>query len=731
MATFPAPAKATRNALPIDVMWIYVIKGHAQEAAAKAGLAARHAAIFPGLLTATKTGATYDLVKAGGVTAAWLSEQSWIGAVAKAITPAGYGRSRINLNPTGETRAILVEAADKHLTGIGPIRINCERIAEAGFNLIIDYIWHGEGSHWPSSHVRFQSDPDFSANHAPGTDDFMMVLDEARGYGIDVLAGLTCTLRSNSDIHPEWSAGSNPEGHYDSHDPDFISWLTDGVGYAGTGTAGLIKEIVDNYGTHPAFRGLFLDYIRTGAGAYLNPIWQAAYTAFNGRNMVADHGVMVTFGDDELDDKLEHRDSPAYALCLWQDLFIGDIVRRSRRLLKASNQRHVMTTYGDPFEGGSMDQGRVPAKWLEDGDVDIAYRNAYRIYQDPPDPNITWGDFSTDKDALTTLGRGNHMVTVEGNYDVNLETGAFVKARLGTSVNASIVKARSIINSPNGISLYLYNQFQADQKEAVKAGAFLTHVPPSYIYNGMNLMPLLDLAFSMPDATVLAGSPAVLDVQEMANLSGTNISSFTGTYEAPAGTTELLFAFAGRVNSGSTVTGLSGTFGATGMTQLVEIQDGAPAKQNLWLGSISSPSGSQSVTVTVAPGGTGGGLSSGKIVAVALKNTAASSIYGAPQVRADAGTAALHSFNETAAASAMILYLVSFNQFTTNRVITPDAATVQLFNAKTNTAAPSGIHTVFFIGHRSEQAASTYAVGASFSAADNFAAACIEIAGVG
>lgn len=321
---------------------------------------------------------------------------------------------------TFETRVILDEGIG-WATDTGARKI-IARIKQAGFNVYIPCVWHGQGTRYPTT--KFPPEKGFTL--LP-TDPLKRLIDFAHQNNIEVHPWFCVALRQK-DFLPEFYGPGSPKNAFDLHRPAFRSFIVD-----------VIVDVAKRY----EIDGINLDFIRTMGICTCDFCIQEYHRTF-GRNLLYDMAHPGPKG--RLQPELQK----------WQDEAVEDIVRRVKDKIKAIKTKAIISVDGHPLSSPSP-EGRQEVKWANDGLVDVIFNMDYF-----PTP-----DFENHNVVRNRLKVPSKLIMLVANYQKgkppHLDTDPPRLVRI-------IENIRSRWN--NGIGVYLYNLLDDNQISALSRGPF-------------------------------------------------------------------------------------------------------------------------------------------------------------------------------------------------------------------------------------------------------------------
>ena len=316
----------------------------------------------------------------------------------------------------------------------------CQRIKQAGFNVVMPCVWHGRGPSWPSSlapwdNVRLEEMARWNSNFDPlGT-----LVEIAAQYQIEVHPWFNVTLRQRQFLQQFYGAGS-PDDGFDVHRAEFRTFISE-----------LMIECISRY----PVQGINLDYIRSITICQSSSCAQQ-YRSLTDRNLMADR---LSYGVSQ--DARE-------AIADWNERAVGDIVRRVSGYVRKHHPHLVISICGHPGHPNLYVQGQKSIKWADDGLIDVIYDMRY-----PAEPN--WDEIRTVKKSMK---RPAAYAILCGNYDL-VGRQQIPVSSAGTRLAEQITHSRQV-EGGNGLGLYLYSLLNDDQISALRAGPFRSSAKPKW-----------------------------------------------------------------------------------------------------------------------------------------------------------------------------------------------------------------------------------------------------------
>lgn len=373
---------------------------------------------------------------------------SWLDA------PNGVAAKKIK-NPTrnhaNETRAIFDEG---HEWAASPASVDStlDRIQQAGFNVYVPCIWHGEGARYRSQ-IR-QTEYSLQGAITSAWDPLQYLIDRAHARRIEVHPWFTVALREKSS-YPQFAGSGVPRGAYDVHNRSFQRFIVETV-----------LDVVRRYDVD----GINLDYVRA-MGICTSPSCKADYFAMHGFELDADHANGSPI------------DAARKRIQLWQDNALTTIVAAVSKEAKAIKPALVLSVDSttEPNEQVRPLEGRDDIAWVNQGLVDaIFYMDYGRIV-----------DLKRIASARNALVHRRKLVVLVGNYDY---IDSQVVPRNGEWMSR-VVAFVTNQESSSGVGVYLHRQLSQTQIEALRNGPFKQSKSANWL-----------LASTDPTATLPIGS---------------------------------------------------------------------------------------------------------------------------------------------------------------------------------------------------------------------------------
>jgi uncharacterized lipoprotein YddW (UPF0748 family) len=221
------------------------------------------------------------------------------------------------------------------------------RIKEAGFNVYVPCVWHGNGTFFPSELTA----PDAKLVDVirSGHDPLAYLVARAHSMGIEVHPWFTVMRRENNR-YPEYYDEGTPASAYDVHNPAFRRFITD-----------LMLDVVRRYDVD----GINLDYIRS-MGMCRSARCREDYRSRYQRSLEADLALHNVPGL-----------TPA-TLLQWNGDAVTDIVRDVSQRAKILKSRLIVSVDVHMLNPALALEGQDVVQWVNSGWVDIAFQMDYR-----------------------------------------------------------------------------------------------------------------------------------------------------------------------------------------------------------------------------------------------------------------------------------------------------------------------------------------------------------------
>ena len=349
----------------------------------------------------------------------WLDEGL---AIPNQVTRAGTGEvleSRVMFDEDMHW-AVSKENADKILT----------RLKEAGFNVYVPCVWHGNGTFYPTPLAK--PDPKL-ASVVSAYDPLAYLIEKAHSLGIELHPWFTVMRRENTR-YPSFFGEGVPDGSHDVHNQEFRKFIVD-----------LMLDVVRRYHVD----GVNLDYIRA-MGLCTSDFCREDYSRVTGANFWTDYYLRGILG-------------PARSrLELWQDKAVRDIVGTFSRRAKEIKPDLVVSVDGHPkpkTEHRPL-EGRDEIGWMNDGLIDVVFAMDYRETIDYKNVDAVRKD----------LHRPEGLIVLFGNYG-RLNNAAPAVPRKGVLVAKYASYAQRRWPS-SGVGFYIYGQMTDEQAAALRRGPF-------------------------------------------------------------------------------------------------------------------------------------------------------------------------------------------------------------------------------------------------------------------
>jgi uncharacterized lipoprotein YddW (UPF0748 family) len=327
----------------------------------------------------------------------------------------------------GESRAILNEGFNWLDRAIA--RQMIERIADAGFNVLVTCVWHGTGAAWPSKVAPM-------IENYPGSDPFAYLLELAARRGIEVHAWFTVALRQRDFLNTLYDLGT-PAQKFELHRREFREFI-----------CSTMLEFVHLY----PVQGINLDYVRTG-GTSLSSFAVQDYEEKTGRSLLLDRGLLTPAARTSLQN--------------WQEAAITEIIRNVSTGSRSLRPGILVSVDAAPWYQPYRLEGQNSIRWAEEGLIDVLYSMNYQDVLDVAGLNA----------IRNAMIRPAALVPVVSNY---LDSRGEVKSRDGHAMASLIEQSRSV-SRDNGVAVYLYNMLDDAQVLALRNTVFARTVIPRWV----------------------------------------------------------------------------------------------------------------------------------------------------------------------------------------------------------------------------------------------------------
>lgn len=312
------------------------------------------------------------------------------------------------------------------------------RLKEAGFNVYVPCVWHGNGTFYPTSlaepHPKLVS-------VVSAYDPLAYLIEKAHSLGIEVHPWFTVMRRENTR-YPIFFGVGVPDGSHDVHNQEFRKFIVD-----------LMVDVVQRYHVD----GVNLDYIRA-MGLCTSDFCRENYSRVTGANFWSDYYMRGILGPAR--SRIEH----------WQDAAVRDIVSTFSQRAKAIKPDIVISMDGHPkpkTEHRPL-EGRDEIGWMNDGLVDVVFAMDYR-------ETI---DYHTIDAVRRDLHRPEGLIVLFGNYG-RLNNAAPAVPRKGVLVAKYASYAQRRWPS-SGVGFYIYGQMTDEQAAALRRGPFKEDALPAW-----------------------------------------------------------------------------------------------------------------------------------------------------------------------------------------------------------------------------------------------------------
>jgi hypothetical protein len=322
--------------------------------------------------------------------------------------------------------AVSKENADKILT----------RLKEAGFNVYVPCVWHGDGTFYPTPLA--EPHPKL-ASVVSAYDPLAYLIEKAHSLGIEVHPWFTVMRRENTR-YPRFFGEGVPDGSHDVHNQEFRQFIVD-----------LMMDVVRRYHVD----GVNLDYIRA-MGLCTSDFCREDYSRVTGASFWSDYYLRGILGPAR--SRLEQ----------WQDRAVRDIVSTFSRRAKAIKPDLVVSMDGHPkpkIEHRPL-EGRDEIGWMNDGLIDVVFAMDYRETIDYKNIDAVRKD----------LHRPEGLIVLFGNYG-RLNNAAPAVPRKGVLVAKYASYAQRRWPS-SGVGFYIYGQMTDEQAAALRRGPFKEEALP-------------------------------------------------------------------------------------------------------------------------------------------------------------------------------------------------------------------------------------------------------------
>jgi hypothetical protein len=327
-----------------------------------------------------------------------------------------------------ETRAIHDEGIG-WTTAAGALR-TISRIKQAGFNVYVPSIWHGQGTRYPSAMA--PGDPGISFR----VDPLKRLIDIAHSKDIEVHPMFTVALRQRDFLSDYYDSGTPPDA-FDLHRPQFRSFIAD-----------LIVDAIRRYDID----GVNLDYIRT-MGTCTSTYCQSEYRREFGRDLLTDIA-HPNPNDASLEPHLQK----------WQDDAVTAIVKDISVRGKLLRPGLIVSVDGHPLYGPNP-EGREEVTWVNSGLIDVVFNMDYNKLP----------DYEMNSLVASTMLDPKKLFMIVANYDWIAGTKTTIPIdpqRLNNVV--SVLQQRW----PQGSAVYIYSMLSDSQIRGLSQGPFRSPAKP-------------------------------------------------------------------------------------------------------------------------------------------------------------------------------------------------------------------------------------------------------------
>ena len=304
-----------------------------------------------------------------------------------------------------------------------------ERVAQAGFNVLVTCVWHGSGATWPSKAAPL-------AESFSGGDPFAELLDFASRRGVEVHAWFTVALRQR-DFLTEFADAGAPAQKFEIHRPEFRAFI-----------ARTVQEFVQRY----PVQGVNLDYVRAG-GISLSRYAQRDYDLRTGRSLLLDRALVT--------------DAARSSIQSWQETAITDVIRTISTQVRAARPGIVVSADAAPWYAPYRLEGQNGVRWADESLIDVLYSMNYQDVLDLAALNA----------VRDSMKRPAALVPIVSNY---VGTGRSVASRPARDLTALLGQAREV-SRDNGVAVYLYNMLDDAQVRGLRTGAFADAATPAWV----------------------------------------------------------------------------------------------------------------------------------------------------------------------------------------------------------------------------------------------------------
>lgn len=327
-----------------------------------------------------------------------------------------------------ENRVIFEETAEWAISELAADRL-LNRIRKAGFNVLIPCVWHGRGTHYPSSVTEI--DPTVKRALKKDHDPLAALITKAHRMGIEVHPWFTVVRREDDRI-PAYFGKGVPAGAYDVHDEGFRSYIVD-----------VMLDLVKRYDID----GINLDYIRA-MGLCESDRCKQDYAKKTGHDLLADQRKAAPGSPERT------------RIQSWQDEAVLDIVARLSREARKIRPNLIISVDGhpEPDESKRGTEGRNELSWAEKSLVDVIFNMDYRL---KPDVNRIAA-------VRQKLGNKALLIQIFGNYD---RRDNETIPRNGRIVSDYARYAQGHWGQ-DGLAYYIAQALSDDQIAALAAGPF-------------------------------------------------------------------------------------------------------------------------------------------------------------------------------------------------------------------------------------------------------------------
>ncbi len=300
-------------------------------------------------------------------------------------------------------------------------------LAMAGFNVYIPCVWHGNGTHYPST-IAF-ANPQVLERIKRGDDPLAYLIKKAHEKNIEVHAWFT-VMRRETDNYKDFYDRYSPQDAFDVQNPKFREFIIS-----------LVTEAVTKYNID----GLNLDYIRS-MGYCTSEKCAKEYQEKTSRNLTAD-----LFLEKVPKSRIK-------SIEVWNEEPVENIVKTISEKARKIRPNIMISVDSMPGARHLRMQGHDSQKWLNNKWIDTIFFMAYE------------NDFKIENVELakSKVENPDAIILITSLYDMERPT---LEKKPGALLRKTILAGRKVW--PNsGFAFYHYKQMSDNQIKELRSTVY-------------------------------------------------------------------------------------------------------------------------------------------------------------------------------------------------------------------------------------------------------------------